>query len=326
MQGTAVSIEERQLLQETVAAFLSPTWRIIAVNSRAMVSGMSDAPVRRHELLLGTSNGDTSSLRLVTKSAELRERRVLAWLTAQRQPNVPFAHMADLTTDGPALVCMQDAGDTRRPTSLEPITESELQREAEGLAAIHLANRGQARELAWLPRIDRSYFANGVIGRWWRPHWQRTVQDAEFRKAFGPYLAPVEEAAERMVEEMTDLAAEEDCLTLIHTDINPSNVLVQEGKPSYIDWQVAHYGPFYLDLPHHFCTLRQAEDYRRVLAATGPELSASAFEPRYRAAARCIGYRYIWWTLENWLADHQETEWVMHYIRLILGGEVPGRE
>src|SRR5437016_9931041 len=114
-------MEERQLLQESVAAFLSPAWRILAVDTRALASGMSAAPVQRHELLLTTSGGDTRSLRLVTKSAELRERRVLAWLTAQQQPNVPFSHASDLTTDGPALVCMQDVGDTRRPASLEPI-------------------------------------------------------------------------------------------------------------------------------------------------------------------------------------------------------------
>lgn len=318
--------DQYELLQAIVADFFSPTWRIVAVDTRELASGLSAAPVRRHELLLEAAGGETKSQRLVTKSAELRERRVLAWLTGQQQPNVPFSHTLDLTTDGPALVCMQDVGDTRRPTSLEPITAAELQREAEGLAAIHLANRGRARELAWLPRIDHSYFADAIIERWWRPHWQRALQDEAFPRTFGPYLTPVEVAAVQMVEEMTALSAEDDSLTLIHTDINPSNVLVHNATPYYIDWQVAHYGPFYLDLPHHFCTRRQAEHYRRALELAGLALSPPAFEQRYRAAARYIGFRYIWWTLEYWLADHRETRWVLHYIRLILGGELSGRD
>jgi thiamine kinase-like enzyme len=324
--GAVTAMEERRLLQETVTAFLSPAWDIVSVETRALASGMSEAPVSRHELLLACPGGKTRSLRLVTKSAALRERRTLAWLTAQHQPNVPFSHTTDLTTDASALVCMQDVGDARRPTSLEPITEAELEREADGLAAIHLANRRRAQELAWLPRIDRSYFAEEVIARWWRPPWQRVLQDNEFRSAFRSYLAAVEAAVEPMVAEMAALAREEDSLTLAHTDINPSNVLVQDGRPYYIDWQVAHYGPFYLDLPHHFCTRQQAEHYRRALAASGHDLAASEFEERYRAAARCIGFRYIWWTLDNWRRYPQGTAWVLHYIRLILGGALPGTD
>src|SRR5207253_10916868 len=64
-----------------------------------------------------------------------------------------------------------------------------------------------------------------------------------------------------------------DALPIFHGDINPSNVLVHHGTPFYIDWQVARCSSLYLDLPHHFCTLRQAEHYRQALAAQGHEIS-----------------------------------------------------
>jgi thiamine kinase-like enzyme len=314
----SLSRELAQLLQETVSAHISPSSRVVHVTSRPIIPGMSGASVRRHELVLEEEHGFTRRVRLVTKAADLRERRVLAMLTAQRQASVPFSHTLDLTTEAPRLICLQDLGDTRRPTSRDPITEEELRREAEGLAAIHAANLGRSPELAWLPRTDRAYFAD-VIERWWRPHWLKAWEDRDFRNDFGPFMAPVEEAAERLVGERVALADQGEALTLIHGDINPSNVLVHDGRPYYIDWQVAQYGLLYLDLPHHFCTLRQAEHYRRALAERGVEIPASEFVARYRAAARCIGFRYMWWTLENWQADHRETAWVMHYIHLVLG-------
>jgi hypothetical protein len=67
-------------------------------------------------------------------------------------------------------------------------------------------------------------------------------------------------------------------------------VLVQEGKSYFIDWQTAMWGPLYLDLPHHHCTLAQAELYRRALAARGDAIPSDAFAARYRVAARYIGY------------------------------------
>ena len=280
---------------------------------------MSGAAVRRYELVLDGAQGGTQRVRLVTKAAHLLERRVLALLTAQGQPSVPFTHTLDLTTEGPALICQQDVGDRCRPTSLEPITDEALQREAEGLAAIHVANLGHAQDLAWLPRTEPAHFADEVLDRWWRPHWQRMLKDAHFVQAFRPSIAPVEAAAGRMMEEMSALLAEDDFLTLIHGDINPSNVLVHHDKPFYIDWQVARCSSLYLDLPHHFCTVQQAEHYRQSLAAQGHKINRDRFVERYRVAARCIGFRYMWWTLENWQADHRETAWVLHYIHLILG-------
>lgn len=311
----------QRLLQETVAEHVSPHARVLGAESLPIEPGMSGATVRRYCLALEYPTGEIATVRLVTKQAELRERRVLAWLVAQRQNAVPYSCAQDLTTDEPALVCMQDVGDTSRPVSLDPITPEELQREVEGLAAIHAANLTPCESLAGLPLINRDYFAEYVINHSWRPHWEKAVANNDFHQEFRPFIGPVEAAVEPMIEAMTALAAEPGGLTLVHTDIHPSNVLIHEGQPYYIDWQVAHRGPLYLDLPHHFCTLEQAELYRRAMSALGTRIPAPAFEEQYQAAARCVGFRYLWWTLESWRPEPRPTAWVRHYLNLISGSD-----
>jgi hypothetical protein len=86
------------------------------------------------------SGGQDAEASLVTKVAIRREWDTLRYPNAQQQPNVPFVYALDETDDDHLLVCMQDVGDTRRPTSLEPITDRELEREAAGLASIHATN------------------------------------------------------------------------------------------------------------------------------------------------------------------------------------------
>ena len=155
--------------------------------------------------------------------------------------------------------------------------------------------------------------------RAWRPAWETAVADARFATTFRDAIPRVEAAAATIVEDMDALLHESASQTLIHADLNPSNVLVYDGHPYFIDWQTAMRGSFYIDLPHHHCTLTQAEHYRQALAAHGHVISRQDFAERYRVAARYIGFRYMWWTLEYWLADQTQTPWVQHYINLVTG-------
>ncbi|HET9222148.1 MAG TPA: phosphotransferase [Roseiflexaceae bacterium] len=132
-------------------------------------------------------------------------------------------------------------------------------------------------------------------------------------------IASREAAAATIVEDMRALLNETESQTLIHADLNPSNVLVQGDRPYFVDWQTAMRGPLYVDLPHHHCTLTQAEHYRQAVAAHGYIMSRQDFAERYRVAARYIGFRYMWWTLEYWLTDQTQTAWVQHYINLVTG-------
>jgi len=308
-----------RLIQETVTAYLSPVARVAAVAPRPIGAGLSGAAVRRYRVDVDPPSLAPGGLSLVTKEAALVERRVLALLAAQGQPNVPFSHSADLTTDGPALVCLQDLGDTQRPTVLDPITPEAIRREAHGLALIHHANRGRADGLAWVPRADRAYIVDAIMETYWQPAWSRALADPAFARQFAPYIAAVEDAAVRIADEMEALDRDEAGRTLIHGDINPSNVLLHAGVPYFIDWQAARYGSFYLDLPHHLHTRELAESYRTARATLGDAIPAAEFAARFRVAARYIGLRYMWWTLAEWQDDHTATAWVYHYLTMVVG-------
>jgi thiamine kinase-like enzyme len=121
------------------------------------------------------------------------------------------------------------------------------------------------------------------------------------------------------VPDMQALLDDPAAQTVIHADLNPSNVLMDHGQPYFIDWQTAMRGPFYIDLPHHHCTLAQAEHYRQALASHGHVIPRQDFAERYRVAARYIGFRYMWWTLDYWRDDPTQTLWVQHYLDLVTG-------
>ena len=314
---TSTSAEVRALLEETVAQHVDPVARIEAVRELPVSAGMSGAEVKRYELRLRGARGQETRVRLVTKEASLGERLTLAHLGEQRLSGVPFNHTLDLQTDTVALVCMQDIGSTTRPTSLEAVSEEVVRREAAALAGIHAANRGL--DGGWLPRADRAYYAGMIRDVAWQPHWVEAISDVRFRAEFGDYIDSVEGAAKTIVDEMAALSVVEGVFTLVHTDINPSNVLLLDGVPYIIDWQPAHYGPFYLDVPHHFFTPELAEQYRVALAEQGVTVTKAEFMSRFRIAARYTALRYMWWTLEAWREDPREKAWVLHYFGMIRG-------
>jgi aminoglycoside phosphotransferase (APT) family kinase protein len=309
------------LLAHTLARFVAADAQITHIDGAPLGGGMSGAAVRRYTVSYSTGAG-AATTRLITKDADLHEWHVLRHLNAQQQPNIPFAYALDDARDGRILICMQDVGDSSRPTSLDPITEIELSREAAGLAAIHSANFQQRPHLGWLPQMTRSYVQEMLFQRAWRPAWEAALANPAFSAAFRDIIPRVEAAAATIVDDMDLLLQEPATQTLIHADLNPSNVLVDRGIPYIIDWQTAMWGPFYIDLPHHHCTLRQAEHYRQALAARGYPIAPGDFAKRYRVAARYIGFRYMWWTLEYWMTDQTQTQWVRHYTDLVTGAGI----
>jgi aminoglycoside phosphotransferase (APT) family kinase protein len=310
--------QHEQLLAATLQRFVAADAQITQVGSTPLRGGMSGAAVVRHQIEYTAAAG-AAATSLITKQADAREWHVLRHLQSQRQPSIPFAHALDETPGERVLICMQDLGDQNRPTSLDPITEAELAREAAGLAAIHSANFQLDPQPGWLPDMTLAYVDDMLFARAWRPAWQAAVADARFAEAFRDAIPRVEAAAAGILADMRALLDEPGSQTLIHADLNPSNVLVHAGQPYFIDWQTAMRGPLYIDLPHHHCTLEQAEHYRRALAARGHPISRADFAERYRVAARYIGLRYMWWTLEYWREDPTQTRWVRHYFGLVLG-------
>jgi aminoglycoside phosphotransferase (APT) family kinase protein len=304
------------LLLATLQRFVADDTQIVSSTSIPLQGGMSGSAVTRHMIHYTTARG-ASTISLITKDADQHEWRVLEHLQSQQQPNIPFAHTLDTLHGEQLQICLQDVGDQNRPTSLDPITETELAREAAGLAAIHAANFLAA--LDWLPAMSASYIHDMLFVRAWQPAWERAVADPHFATTFQETIPRIEAAAATIVQDMQALLDEPAAQTLIHADLNPSNVLVDQGQPYFIDWQTAMRGPFYIDLPHHHCTLTQAEHYRQALAAQGHNISRQDFAERYLVAARYIGFRYMWWTLDYWRDDPTQTPWVQHYLDLVTG-------
>lgn len=308
----------RDLLLSTLQHFVAADAQIAHYTSVPLTGGMSGSAVSRH-IIHYTTGTSVATISLITKDADYHEWRVLQHLQSQQQPNIPFAHTI-ATVHGERLqICLRDVGDQNRPASLDPISETELAREAAGLAAIHTANFHLHTQLNWLPSMSPGYIHDMLFVRAWLPAWETALADARFVTTFRDAIPRVEAAAATIVEDMQALLNEAESQTLIHADLNPSNVLVNDGQPFFIDWQTAMCGPFYIDLPHHHCTLKQAEHYRQALAAHGHVITRQDFAERYRVAARYIGFRYMWWTLDYWREDPTQTAWVQHYLNLVTG-------
>lgn len=286
---TYASLE--QLLLATVQAHINPNTTIVNYTQLAGDADASKITVQRFEVHLS----DAQSVILITKPSPRIERRVLARLNSQHQPIAPLSHSLDLNTDGEALVCMLDAGKEIPPMN----THLYHQTLADGLAQIHFANMNHEAELAWLPKTDRAYFADFILGWTWRLAWERALEDSNFVEQFSDYIPKVQASAKQFPDMMQSLYDDASSRTLIHTDIYAGHILATD-KPYIVDWGQSHYGSFYLDLPNCFDTPESAEIYRKSLAKQGVSISEDEFIRNYHIAGRFVGFRYMWHWLEEW--------------------------
>jgi hypothetical protein len=314
-----MSPADEELLVSTIERFVEPGVVLISIDELPIEQGYSGVRLRRMLVRVRSAAGGESSVPLVLKDCSILERRVLLRLQTLQPRHVPFAHSSGTADDDqPTTVCLQDLGDRYRPDSLSPIDPGLRRLEAEALADIHAANL-RATDLDWLPATDRTYFDWAIERHFFRPAWDRAMADGRFAAEFGSLAADVESAAATIVDDMVRLADDDDLRTLVHTDINPSNVLVWQDAPYLIDWDTARLGTLFIDLPHHLSTREQAEDYRIALAERGTTIAPHAFTRGYATAARYTGLRYLWWTLDAWLADPSVEPWVRHYLTMVLG-------
>ena len=305
------------LLEDSVRRMVSPTAVVVEMASETITRGVSGAPVSRHSLLVQDLDGSEQTVRLVTKMSDHVERATLARLNEQHQPSVPRSHARDADRDGPDWVCLEDLGDEGHPESLDEVPDDTLASEVKGLAAIHAANAARdPAELSWLPRADREYVRSMIEDVFWRPNWESALEQNDFREEFADWVPRVESAAARVVDEMAALDEEADARTLVHTDVNPGNILIRDGRAFLIDWADAHLGSLYLDLPHHLSTPDIAERYRQELHGLGLPITAADFEERYRVAARYAALRYMWWSVEAWREDREMAGLVRRYLEM----------
>ena len=259
--------------------------------------------------------------RLACKHASQRERRVMHMLDAQGQAVPPSQGPPD-DCESPSHAPLLMAFARSRPPErilgdpYVPLTQGV----AQGLARIHAANR--QRRPAWLPRAADDYTKNINLLET-QQAWQRCMTDARFRRAFGHLDGPLRESRRRLLDFLAVLEEEDECLTLINTDLHPDHIRLYGDRPVFIDWEQACYGPLYLDLVNYF-TLETATLYRDALAAAGFAIPTATFMQRFRTAGLYMGLRYLEVGLLHWLAGGEawrQGRWFFHYcLSMALGG------
>jgi thiamine kinase-like enzyme len=147
-------------------------------------------------------------------------------------------------------------------TFLDPLsryTPDQAAESLEELAKLHAATWGSpvCERATWLaPRFSMLVAIRGV---------------KEIRGNFdGPIGAGVPEAVrdpQRLFDAYSRVAA--DAMTaspwaVIHGDAHVGNLFLdREGRPSFVDWQLAQRGPWYLDVAYHLASALTVEDRRR---------------------------------------------------------------
>lgn len=297
-----VDHETTRLIRATVARFVSPHARVAGVLPIAMApheQGWSGAKIARFRISLR----DGASLTLLTKTMGLKERRVMDQLTRQGHAHTPFTYAPDLGTNGPVLACMQDLDEEKVGIPIQddaPLSADLDSQVAVGLADIHTCYLDRAAELPWLPHADAAYVTGFLLPEMWRARWDRALAtDRAFAREFGRYTSRLEKAGARFARAVQALWDEGTSLTLTHGEVHGEHVVLWRGRPYFIDWGWAYYGPFYLDLPAYF-TPRTVHRYRAALARRGVDIAEADFMERYHEMGRYVGFRYLCGGIWEW--------------------------
>lgn len=297
-----------QGLTDVVSRVLGAPARIRDVREEAPgPQGQSGGLVRTFTVSAVDSNGNPRTVDVISKEASSRERHVLALLSTQRQA-IPATWVENPAREGRALILQEYADDY--PWMAPEASQTE--QTAESLAAIHAANLGAPQP--WLPRADRS-FLDELYLRATQQEWERNLADPLFADEFGSYTEPLHTALDRLLGVLDELTREAQTLTLINTDFNPSHLRLARGKPCFIDWDQAHYGSLYLDLPNIF-SVETALFYRDALARHGLAIAPADFLERFREVGRYMGLRYLEVGLLHWRHrgdDWPHQRWFLYY-------------
>ena len=306
------------LLETTLKRHFGAAARVAGFRERSREeTGYSGALVRVYDVdvIDGCSLYD---IPLVVKDVHPVERQVMAFLDDKAYPNVPFSFGFDDTTTERALLCQQYI-----EANSDPWAEPTVRQAALALARIHVDALGCARQHDWLPHADHAYFSGDFIVSGWREAWTRALSDPDFAGTYGAFTGDMEQAAATLLTAMDQLWDEGDTLTLVHGDLHDGNIRVQDGYPYFIDWEMAHYGTFYIDLPNYFSP-RTSLLYRDALASLGHEVPLDTFKQRYADTTRMLGFRYMPYWIDHWHRDAARRENSQHSISSLITTAITG--
>jgi aminoglycoside phosphotransferase (APT) family kinase protein len=140
---------------------------------------------------------------------------------------------------------------------------------------------------------------------WWRSLCRDWVEP-RLREQAGRHPAETTTRARALVDRAAGLPATDVLLgelspTLLHGDVHPGNVLVDDGQATLIDWGNARIGPAALDLAN-LVTADSASVARYARTReqlTGQPLPAAVIDLGYRWAALQIPVQYLPWTIAH---------------------------
>jgi hypothetical protein len=307
------------MIDHALTRLLIETLRVCGVSANAAPDmlvelpmpgrGYSGAQLRRFEVHDPGAGGQTPAAALVVKDAGRLERRTLLHLYRQGHACIPFCHTLDLERDGREPLCMEYVAADPQPAAAGA---------AEAAAAIHARNLGAAGPPGWLPPAGGAFIRSGFVLGTFRPAWAAALQDPAFRKEFGSASADLETAAECFVQDVEGLWQAGDTLTLIHCDLHDGNVVYRAGQPYILDWEQAHWGPFYLDVPNLFPG-EQARAYYQALQDCGIALDEQQFFERCGRMGRYVGFKYLGFVLSFWAQRDEPGSWVRGALENLVG-------
>jgi aminoglycoside phosphotransferase (APT) family kinase protein len=269
--------------------------------------GASGSLVRTFTVRAEHGDGARQMVRVISKEASSLEHHVLSLFSSQHQA-IPVTWIETPLQEGRALI-VQEYAESYPWQSAPPALTGQT---ADALAAMHVANLGAPP--GWLPRADSS-FIDELYLRATQQEWEHNLADPHFAREFGRYTEPLHAALGRLLDTLAELTREQQTLTLINTDITPDHLRLARGKPCIIDWNQAHYGSLYLDLPN-VLNVETALLYRDALARHGLDIAPADFLERYREVGRYMGLRYLEVGLLNWRRrgdDGPQQRWFLYY-------------
>ena len=258
-------------------------------------AGEQGASGARLRYFHGASGGE--ALRFVAKFATRLERQAIRLLDGQGQA-VPHSACSPNVAGRDWLVMEH--------TDEIPYGDSETgpwpARLGAALAEVHAANLGRRPD--WLPALPSSRPLKAVFAEEWIDLFAELMaSNATFRATYGAQAGELEASWRGFQAAVHQELRQGRHLTLISTDMTPSHWRQLSGRPVFIDWEQARFGPLYLDLPNMFdhTTVRH---YYAALLGCGISVPRDEFADSFTSLSRYLGFRYLSVGLEFWLGTN----------------------